>query len=132
MKADVESPCTGCGACCAHFRVSFYWGEADDHPDGTVPAALTERISPFLVAMRGTLSEPPRCVALQGEVGGEVGCAIYAQRSSSCRELLPGEDKCVRARQRHGLPPLTDAQIGKLSVDHDARGRAGTHSDSAP
>ncbi len=130
MSADVESPCTHCGACCAHFRVSFYWAEGDDHPDGTVPMALTERVSPFLVAMRGTLVEPPRCVALQGEVGGRVGCAIYAQRSSSCRELVPGDDKCVRARQRHGLPSLLAEQTGRLSPAHDARSRA--DADSRP
>ncbi|MPQ71936.1 YkgJ family cysteine cluster protein, partial [Pseudomonas sp. MWU12-2323] len=21
------SPCLNCGACCSHFRVSFFWGE---------------------------------------------------------------------------------------------------------
>ena len=34
--------CQPCGACCAHFRVSFYWAEADDAPGGFVPAALTD------------------------------------------------------------------------------------------
>ncbi|HBP8873638.1 TPA: YkgJ family cysteine cluster protein, partial [Escherichia coli] len=24
------NPCMRCGACCAFFRVSFYWAEADD------------------------------------------------------------------------------------------------------
>ncbi|MEG6657786.1 YkgJ family cysteine cluster protein, partial [Pseudomonas aeruginosa] len=24
---STDNPCLTCGACCAHFRVSFYWGE---------------------------------------------------------------------------------------------------------
>ncbi|EJF2880940.1 YkgJ family cysteine cluster protein, partial [Escherichia coli] len=40
------NPCMTCGACCAFFRVSFYWAEADD-AGGTIPARLTEQISPF-------------------------------------------------------------------------------------
>ncbi|MDX1269447.1 MAG: YkgJ family cysteine cluster protein, partial [Oceanisphaera sp.] len=29
------NPCLTCGACCAFFRVSFYWGEI--HSDFQVP-----------------------------------------------------------------------------------------------
>jgi Fe-S-cluster containining protein len=54
--------------------------------------------------MQGTYAKTPRCVALDGKVGEWVACRIYEQRSSACRELQPGEDKCIRARQRHGLP----------------------------
>ncbi|EER5964904.1 YkgJ family cysteine cluster protein, partial [Escherichia coli] len=39
------NPCMTCGACCAFFRVSFYWAEADD-AGGKVPVSLTEQISP--------------------------------------------------------------------------------------
>jgi Fe-S-cluster containining protein len=81
------NPCQTCGACCANFRVSFYWGEADDAPGGMVPAQLTERISPQLRCMKGTASKPVRCVALEGEVGKQVSCRIYAQRPSPCREF---------------------------------------------
>ena len=95
--------CQRCGACCAHFRVSFYWGEANDAPGGTVPAALTRSVNAHLRCMAGTEARPSRCVALAGDVGREVGCTIYAQRSSSCRELQPGDDKCLRARAAHGL-----------------------------
>lgn len=47
------NPCMTCGACCAYFRVSFYWAEADD-AGGTVPSALTEPLTPFLRCMSGT------------------------------------------------------------------------------
>lgn len=95
------SPCTDCGACCATYRVSFYWAEAE-----ALPAALTRPLGRWYACMAGTEAPHPRCEALQGEIGGTVACGVYAQRPSPCRELQPGEDKCVRARRRHGLPPL--------------------------
>ncbi len=99
--------CISCGACCARFRVSFYWAETDEHPNGTVPFALTIPIAPNLVAMRGTERKPIRCVALQGELGKQVGCAIYPQRSSTCREFTQGEERCNQARSDIGLPPIS-------------------------
>ena len=98
-----ELDCQRCGACCAYFRVSFYWAEADDAPGGTVPVALTRQVTPQLRCMAGTERKPSRCVALSGTVGQRVGCTIYPQRSSSCQELQPGDDKCLRARAAHGL-----------------------------
>ncbi|EEV2467373.1 YkgJ family cysteine cluster protein, partial [Escherichia coli] len=62
------NPCMTCGACCAFFRVSFYWAEADD-AGGKVPVSLTEQISPFHRCMRGTSQKNPRCVALAGTPG---------------------------------------------------------------
>jgi hypothetical protein len=62
--------------------------------------------------MRGTAAQPPRCVALRGEVGRAVSCLIYAQRPGPCREFAPlatvgrGDEACDDARRRHGLPPL--------------------------
>jgi uncharacterized protein len=94
------------------FRVSFYWGEAEDAPGGSVPVALTEPLTPHLRCMRGTNSKTPRCEQLQGEVPGAL-CGIYAQRPSPCRELMPygsdGEpaEQCQKARRHHDLPPLT-------------------------
>jgi uncharacterized protein len=99
--------CLECGACCASYRVSLYWAETDAHPGGSVPQQLTTRISPHHVAMRGTESKPARCLALTGEVGHAVSCSIYPLRSSTCREFEAGSDPCNRARQAHGLPPLT-------------------------
>ena len=91
--------CQRCGACCAVFRVSFYWAEADDAPGGTVPAALTRQVSPQLRCMAGTETAPVRCVALHGEVGRAVACSIYEQRSSTCRGVMPGDGQCLRARE---------------------------------
>lgn len=112
MTTPTASPCLACGACCAHFRVSFYWTEADDAPGGHVPAALTEHVQQHLRCMRGTNGAPRRCVALQGEIGRAVHCAIYAQRPSPCREFEPWRDDgapnadCQRLRAARSLPPL--------------------------
>ena len=98
--------CQACGACCAAFRVSFYWAETDAHPHGTVPQALTIAVGPHHVAMRGSDIKPVRCTALSGTVGQHTGCSIYPQRSSTCRDFSAGTDHCNKARAMHGLPPV--------------------------
>ena len=102
MSADIN-PCQDCGACCATFRVSFYWAEADERG---IAKESTEQLTPFYACMAGTNAPAPRCVCLRGEVGKHTACGIYDQRPSPCRELQPGEDKCNRARTKHGLPAL--------------------------
>ncbi len=93
--------CQQCGACCAAFRVSFYWAEAEARG---LPDAAIERVTPHLACLAGTNQQHPRCVALAGEVGKGVTCGLYAQRPSPCREVQPGDEKCEEARARHGLP----------------------------
>ena len=111
----MDHPCLACGACCATFRVAFHWLEADPALGGAVPTELTEVLDPHRLVMRGTQARSPRCVALQGQVGGPIRCGIYGQRPSPCRDLLPAWEngqpspQCDRARARHGLPPLTPA-----------------------
>jgi len=95
--------CQRCGACCAHFRVSFYWAEADDGPHGSVPVSLTEPLNAHLRCMAGTSARSPRCVALKGDIGKGVGCTIYEQRPSPCREVMPGDPQCLKARAAHQL-----------------------------
>lgn len=115
-----DNPCVTCGACCAHFRVSFYWAEADDAPGGTVPTALTEDITSLLRCMKGTNQREPRCAALEGCIGERVQCTIYAQRPTPCREFgvtwsqgmlhfsADELERCNQARAAWGLPPLFD------------------------
>ena len=101
--ATAVNVCQQCGACCAFFRVSFYWAEASQRG---LPEALIEKVSDHLVSMAGTNQPQPRCHALQGELGSEVTCSVYSARPSPCREVQPGDEKCNRARARHGLPLL--------------------------
>lgn len=112
QSPEASNPCITCGACCAYFRASFYWAEADDTPGGTVPVELTEKLNDFRRVMRGTNQKNPRCIALLGEIGVSVGCSIYELRSSVCREFdvswLRGvrNERCDQARLAWGLEPL--------------------------
>jgi Fe-S-cluster containining protein len=108
-----SNPCITCGACCAHFRVSFYWGEAEDaKPDG-VPLSMCDDLNTMYRGMKGTNCVSPRCIALLGDIGVQVACTIYERRSSVCRDFAPAWEngqpnpRCDEARLAYGLPPLT-------------------------
>ncbi|MGK3141946.1 YkgJ family cysteine cluster protein [Pantoea sp. C2G6] len=128
--SESSNPCISCGACCAHFRVSFYWAEADD-AGGPVPTELTEPLSLLMRNMRGTNDRTPRCVALQGEIGGCVSCGIYQQRPTPCREFaMSGEagianEACDRARARYGLPALFHPSLPVMTESYATAGAAG-------
>lgn len=119
---DTRHPCQRCGACCAAFVVAFHWSETLPDAFG-VPASRAGMLDSHRLAMHGTLSDTPRCTALQGRVGGDTSCTIYAQRPSPCREVAAAwEDgtpspQCDRARQRHGLAPLQPADWARFSGD---------------
>ncbi|WPP01789.1 YkgJ family cysteine cluster protein [Pseudomonas sp. HR96] len=104
-------PCLSCGACCAHFRVSFYWGECVSG-GGLVPDERVVQVTPSRVAMLGTESRPSRCISLSGEVGKAVSCSMYAERSSTCREFEAAwefgqpSESCDKARAAYGLAAL--------------------------
>lgn len=63
--------------------------------------------------MKGTNSNTPRCVALEGVTGVQVRCTIHPNRPSPCRNFAASysegrhEPRCDEARARHGLRPLT-------------------------
>jgi len=109
----MTSPCLSCGACCAAWRVDFHCSELAAGAGEGVPVALTVPVTGNIVRMRGTDEASPRCVALAGEIGGAVGCTIYANRPRPCHDFAPyapvgiGDEACARARARHRLPPLT-------------------------
>jgi Fe-S-cluster containining protein len=106
--------------------VSFYWAEAEPFLGGVVPSALTEKLNPNCLVMQGTNSPAPRCIALQGEIGGEIGCTIYPDRPSVCRSLQPAwlnhmpSLQCDKARQKHGLPVLEPGWFVDPSGPDDA------------
>jgi Fe-S-cluster containining protein len=110
MATDISNPCQNCGACCNHFRISFYQGECDIH-GGTVPIKMVTPITPFLVAMKGS-ETGGRCSALTGTIGNNTGCSIYHNRPTPCRafnvwdELGNPNPKCQSLRLKAGLKPL--------------------------
>lgn len=77
-----SNPCLSCGACCAHFRIVLHREELVH-----VPLKLTNQLNEQSFCMRGTDVYPPRCIALEGEVGQAVRCSIYADRPQVCREF---------------------------------------------
>jgi Fe-S-cluster containining protein len=97
------SPCQSCGACCAQYRVSFYWQEAVQRG---LDEGMLVQVSPWQVCFRGTEVKPVRCVNLKGEVGSCVSCHIYEQRTTPCRSVEMGDDKCQQARAAHGMGAL--------------------------
>jgi len=110
--ASSQGSCLTCGACCASFRVSFYWSESDETVVNCVPPDMTCHVAPLICAMKGTDQREPRCIALQGSVGVGVWCSIYDRRPSVCHEVVPSRQDgvpnpwCDRARALWDLPPL--------------------------
>ena len=105
-QISAQDACLSCGACCAYFRVSFYWSEGE-----TMPEDWVEPITPVYSCMKGTNQAKPRCVALSGEIGQQVACTMYEQRSSSCKEVQAGDEQCAKARAAHNLIPLIGIEI---------------------
>ena len=99
-KTSDSDICMSCGACCAAFRVSFYWGEGESLG---IPEDMTVKVNDFYTCMKGTEKKPVKCVALAGEVGQSVACQIYDKRSSTCQSVQVGDEQCNKARQYHGL-----------------------------
>lgn len=113
MADGADNPCTSCGVCCTHYRVSFHWSELAGFSGGTVPAELTSQVTPHIACMKGTEAGGGRCTALRGTIGQPgIGCDIYHNRPSVCRVFeVWSEDgtpnpECQRLRGAAGLPLL--------------------------
>ena len=112
-----RNPCVSCGACCAFFRVQFYWREANPgESDHVVPAGHFEDLDDRFRCMKGTAAKHrPQCVGLRGRIGRDAHCSIYAHRPSPCRAFRASygdgvhRARCDEARRAHGLPPLKPA-----------------------
>jgi Fe-S-cluster containining protein len=109
----MQHPCLTCGACCAFFRVSFHWSEADPDLGGRVPLELTDSLRSHERVMRGTSQAQPNCVALDADIGRYSRCTIHDRRPSVCAavpaswEFGAASAQCDKARQAHGLALLT-------------------------
>lgn len=120
-------PCMSCGACCAFFRVSFYWAEADD-AGGSVPVELTEPVASLFRCMCGTNQRQSRCIALVGTPGESTSCRIYLNRPSTCREFVmsweagQANEACDRARASYGLPMLYKDMLFHTCADAATNG----------
>ena len=126
----MSHPCLTCGACCAFFRVSFHWSEAEPALDGRVPIELTEPLRAHERVMRGTSQAQPRCIALDADIGRYSRCSIHPVRPSACAavpaslEFGARSAQCDKARIAHGLHALEaedwlwrDAAAGAMQGD---------------
>ena len=110
----MANPCVGCGACCAFFRVQFYWREANPgESEHVVPPGFFEELTDRHRCMAGTASKHrPQCRGLKGKIGADAQCSIYAHRPTPCRTFEASyaagvhRERCDQARAAHGLKPL--------------------------
>jgi len=118
-------PCLTCGACCAYFRVSLHWSEADPELGGRVPVELTESLRLHERVMRGTSQPQPRCIALDADIGRYSRCSIHERRPSACAQVPASLEfgqrsaQCDKSRLAHGLALLTEADW--IGVEDEAR-----------
>lgn len=114
MLSQFATPdaCLSCGACCAHFRVSFYWAEGVNIPDQYV-----EPLTAVYSCMRGTNQAQAYCSALEGKIGEQVSCAVYSARSSTCKEVQIADEQCNKARQAYQMIPLIQIDPAASSND---------------
>jgi Fe-S-cluster containining protein len=105
---EVLSPCLSCGACCAKFRITYYWDEK-------VTEGYFHETSPMYRSLKSEKDSEgrPRCNALTGTIGTAVACGIYENRPSPCRDFKhsfedggPREERCDQARIGAGMLPL--------------------------
>lgn len=95
-----DNPCTACGACCSY---SSDWPRFSLETDVEI-ACIPEGL--VATSGSGMRCVGDRCSALQGIVGAKTACSIYADRPHVCRACQPGDEECLMARRRHGLPAL--------------------------
>jgi len=107
----VSFDCQACGACCCNTDENRA-EKFVDYVEVTPRSALASHSS--LLRRLTVLNEKgerhmklrgaeQRCVALEGDVGGQVSCAIYDLRPGACRRVQPGSRECRRARRGRGI-----------------------------
>jgi Fe-S-cluster containining protein len=96
-----DSPCRSCGACCSYSRT---WPRFTIETDLAIERLPREFVDRDLAYMR---CEGNRCSALIGQVGVATSCAVYPDRPEVCRACTAGDDACLMAREKHGLPAIS-------------------------
>lgn len=117
--------CQLCGACCCNSDHNRARGSLD-YIEVTRSDVLFTEHRPLLMEVGERrpdgswylklVGEEQRCVNLEGELGRDVGCAIYPQRPGGCRLVESGDAECLKARRRAGLPVLLSEEKRRLRV----------------
>jgi Fe-S-cluster containining protein len=105
--------CQSCGACCCNTARNRE-AETLDYVEVTREDRLFVEDRPLLrrlgernedgVWHLKLVGEEQRCIALDGDLGEGVGCAIYRMRPAGCRAVESGDEECLKARRHLGLP----------------------------
>ena len=102
--------CQSCGACCVNLPSNRASGVTFWVPLDSSDRLLTRRdlVKKHITYDRSgqpqlRMGHDGRCLALRGELGDAVECAIYRDRPGPCRAVQPGGETCLRARREHGL-----------------------------
>ncbi|MEW6127840.1 MAG: YkgJ family cysteine cluster protein [Acidobacteriota bacterium] len=103
--------CLTCGACCAYFHQILI--SIEDATPRSLAWEVTDTDEQTTHWLRRDLGEA-RCVALAGEVGKRVSCAIYELRPTACRAFEAGSDRCQALRRMFGFEPrLTEVEMAR-------------------
>ena len=104
--------CVTCGACCCNPDVNReleYLDYVEIDPRVRIMrkpellrrlVVLDDKLRPHM-----RLGHHQRCVALKGRLGVEVGCGIYLDRPTVCREFEAGSKDCKKYRRERGIDP---------------------------
>ena len=115
--------CQACGACCCNskhnqrLRSQDYVEVLKDdrlwQDERELLKRLGRRNEEGVWHLR-LVGDEERCVALDGDIGVGVGCEIYKLRPASCRLVESGDEECLRARRKLGLPVSPDADRERI------------------
>ncbi len=105
--------CTRCGACCSvNFTVEVEAEEQDDLFDAIDESVLIDLdgadFDQSYPEIMGVPKRDGRCVALIGDVGTEVFCAVYEARPKTCSTFTPGSTQCEDVRAVWFADPYRD------------------------
>ena len=123
--ATVPIPeCIPCGACCVHGLIIPIDRREPEPLEQYVEVTLDDAPNVVVERLFERIFEDGRCANLTGEIGVEIGCAVYPNRPRICRDFEAGSDRCFGHRRMAGIdPPLSEAELTEALEKLNARPR---------
>lgn len=122
-SSDTPIPdCLSCGACCFYLLCATVKPTDQNTPESHFWKIFLEENSGEIVVDQFMRRNPETmaCIALDGEIGGNIGCSIYHDRPQVCREFDAGSDKCHAIRRAYGIePPLSHEKTLEANFRHE-------------
>jgi Fe-S-cluster containining protein len=121
--------CQSCGVCCCNtaFNREHHTREYIEvaRDDVLLQTAHKERLKQLAVRNAEgkwhlkLVNDEQRCNALEGELMKGVACTIYTLRPSGCRKVEAGDEECLIARRRFGLPLTRAGDLERIAAMDD-------------